>query len=135
MDTDFSIRPAHDSDRGDLWNIIREVAATAETMPLPKAPDEEEALSGWMTQPPGRVVVADSAGTVVGTANMYANRPGPGSHIASGNIMVAQSARGRGVGRALVREMIDWASQTGFAAIQFNAVVESNAPRCRPLPV
>ena len=74
------------------------------------------------------VVAADSSDTVLGTANMYANRPAQGSHIASGSIMVAQPARGRGVGRALVRDMIDWAGRTGFAAIQFNAVVETNAP-------
>ena len=129
MDTDLRIRTARDSDVDSLWEIIREIAATAETMPMPREPEQAEALNGWMTPPPGRVVVAaDSSDTVLGTANMHANRPAQGSHIASGSIMVAQPARGRGVGRALVRDMIDWAGRTGFAAIQFNAVVETNAP-------
>ncbi len=48
--------------------------------------------------PPGRTLVADSNGQILGTANMYANRPGPGKHIASGSFMVDRAARGRGVG-------------------------------------
>jgi ribosomal protein S18 acetylase RimI-like enzyme len=57
---------------------------------------------------------------------MYANRPGPGSHVASGSLMVAKQARGKGVGRALTTDMISWARRSGFAAIQFNAVVDTN---------
>ncbi len=57
---------------------------------------------------------------------MYANRPGPGSHIASGSFVVATDARGRGVGRALVEDALAWATGQGFAGMQFNAVVEGN---------
>ena len=57
---------------------------------------------------------------------MYANRPGPGSHVASGSLMVAAQARGNGVGRALTTDVIGWARRSGFAAIQFNAVVDTN---------
>jgi len=57
---------------------------------------------------------------------MYADRPGPGSHIASGSLMVAKQARGAGIGRALATDMIAWARRNGFAAIQFNAVVDTN---------
>jgi L-amino acid N-acyltransferase YncA len=74
-----------------------------------------------------RVVVAVRDGVVVGTANMYPNRPGPGSHVASGSIMVDRAVRGSGAGRALVEDMIDWARRQGYAAIQFNAVVDTNA--------
>jgi ribosomal protein S18 acetylase RimI-like enzyme len=40
--------------------------------------------------------------------------------------MVDPAASGRGVGRALGRHLIEWAREQGFAAIQFNAVVETN---------
>jgi ribosomal protein S18 acetylase RimI-like enzyme len=40
---------------------------------------------------------------------------------------VSSSARGRGVGRALGEEVIAWCAAEGFRAIQFNAVVETNA--------
>jgi GNAT superfamily N-acetyltransferase len=89
-------------------------------------PSEGHARSEWMVPPPGRVVVALIDEDVVGTANMYANRPNQGVHVASGSIMVAESARGRGVGRALVRDMIGWASDSGYRGIQFNAVVATN---------
>jgi ribosomal protein S18 acetylase RimI-like enzyme len=62
---------------------------------------------------------------------MYANRPGPGSHVASGSLMAASQARGKGVGRALTTDMISWARRSGFAAIQFNAVVDTNTAAVR----
>ena len=40
--------------------------------------------------------------------------------------MVNPAASGRGVGRALGEDMIAWAARSGFRAIQFNAVVETN---------
>jgi ribosomal protein S18 acetylase RimI-like enzyme len=40
--------------------------------------------------------------------------------------MVAKDARGRGVGRALGEYVLAQARQQGYAAMQFNAVVESN---------
>ena len=57
---------------------------------------------------------------------MYANRPGPGSHIASASFMVDPRHAGRGTGRALGEDMLDWARRRGFRAVQLNAVVESN---------
>jgi GNAT superfamily N-acetyltransferase len=74
------------------------------------------------------VVATDAAGTVTGSANMYANRGGPGSHVASASFMVDPDRAGQGVGRALGEHVIDWARQSGFRAIQFNAVVETNLP-------
>jgi GNAT superfamily N-acetyltransferase len=40
--------------------------------------------------------------------------------------MVANEARGRGVGRALGEYAPSWARDRGYAAMRFNAVVESN---------
>jgi GNAT superfamily N-acetyltransferase len=81
----------------------------------------------WMIGPPGRTVVAtDAVGAVTGTANMYANRGGPGSHVASASFMVDPDRAGLGVGRALGEHVIEWARESGFRAIQFNAVVETN---------
>ena len=87
---------------------------------------EAEARALWMIGPPGRTVVATDDEVVLGTANMYANRPGPGSHVASASFMVDPNRARRGVGRALGEHMIEWARSSGFRAIQFNAVVETN---------
>ena len=71
-------------------------------------------------------VAVDANGTVLGSANMYPNRPGPGKHVASGSFMVDAAARGQGVGRLLCEDLIAWAGKSGFRSIQFNAVVETN---------
>jgi GNAT superfamily N-acetyltransferase len=90
---------------------------------------EPEGRRMWMIGPPGRTVVAtNGAGAVIGSANMYANRGGPGSHVASASFMVDPERSGLGAGRALGEEMIEWARTSGFRAIQFNAVVETNEP-------
>jgi GNAT superfamily N-acetyltransferase len=124
------VRPFAVEDWSTVWAIIHDVATRAETFAYEPVMSEDEARRVWITPPPGRVVVAvdPDADRVLGAANMYANRPGPGSHVASGSIMVAADARGRGVGRALSRHLIDWARESGFMAVQFNAVVETNAP-------
>jgi GNAT superfamily N-acetyltransferase len=57
---------------------------------------------------------------------MGPNRPGSGSHVSTASFMVASDARGRGVGRALGEYALSWAREQGYAAMQFNAVVESN---------
>lgn len=110
-----------------IWPIIRDVAAEQTTFAMDAEPREADMRSAWMTPAPGRVVVAVTEnGDVLGTANMYANRPNQGAHVASGSFMVAAASRGRGVGRALVQDMIVWARAQGFVGIQFNAVVETN---------
>jgi GNAT superfamily N-acetyltransferase len=80
-----------------------------------------------MVASPGRTTVAVDGAAVLGTANVYANRAGPGAHVASASFMVASGARGRGVGRALAEDSLAWARAAGFRAMQFNAVAETNA--------
>lgn len=67
-------------------------------------------------------------GAVVGSAKMGASRPGRGSHIATASFLVDPQHQGQGVGRALAQYVLDWSRSAGFTGIQFNAVVEANAP-------
>ena len=122
----FAIREAREDDWPQIWPIIRDVITEQQTFPYDPGMSEDDAKRGWLLPAPARVVVAAGSDLVLGTANMYANRPGPGSHVASGSLMVARQARGNGVGRALTTDMIGWARRSGFVAIQFNAVVETN---------
>ncbi|MGW4598363.1 N-acetyltransferase family protein [Streptomyces sp. NPDC004457] len=92
---------------------------------------DAQAHDMWVVPSPGHVVVAVEDRRVLGTSNMYPNRPGPGSHIASGNFMVASEARGQGVGQALGEYLLNWASTCGFAGVQCNAVAASNTPAVR----
>jgi GNAT superfamily N-acetyltransferase len=77
-------------------------------------------------KPGGRVLVAVDDGAVVGTAELHPNQPAAGSHVANAGFMVSPTAVGRGVGRALARRVLEVAAEDGYAAMQFNAVVETN---------
>ncbi len=124
----MEIRDATASDWPQIWPFLHEIVAAGETYAYDPDMTECQARRLWMIEPPGRTVVAvDDGGAIVGTANMYANRPGPGSHVASASFMVDPARAGRGTGRALGETMLAWARERGFRAVQFNAVVESNA--------
>ncbi|MBA3416250.1 MAG: GNAT family N-acetyltransferase [Chloroflexia bacterium] len=120
------IRPYAAADWPAVWAIFREVVAAGETYAYDPNWSAAEARAVWVERPPGATVVACLDGRVVGTAKMGPNRPGPGSHVATASFMVAGAARGRGVGRALGEHALAWARGQGYAAMQFNAVVETN---------
>ncbi len=121
------IRDATQDDWPAIWSVVREVVVAADTFPYDPEMTEDEGRAMWMVGPPGRTTVAVDGAGVTGTANMYANRGGPGAHVASASFMVASAGRGRGVGRALVEDALSWARAAGFRAMQFNAVAETNA--------
>ena len=121
------IRHATPEDWDSIWPFFHEIVAAGETYAYDREMDGAEGRRMWMIGAPGRTVVAtDSGGTVLGTANMYANRQGPGAHVASASFMVDPGQAGRGTGRALGEHVIEWARASGFRAIQFNVVVETN---------
>jgi L-amino acid N-acyltransferase YncA len=123
----WRIREATARDWPAIWPIVRAVVVAADTFTYDPAMTENEAQALWMVGAPGRTTAATNArGAVAGTANMYANRAGPGAHVASASFMVAASARGQGVGRALVEDALEWARAAGFRAMQFNAVAATN---------
>ena len=124
-----TVREARPEDWAAIWPFFRRIVAARETYAYDPDMTEATGRGMWMIGPPGRTVVAtDGDGVVLGTANMYANREGPGSHVASASFMVDPGQAGKGVGRALGEHVIDWARTSGFRAIQFNAVVETNEP-------
>ena len=125
------IREYLDADWPSVWPIFREVVAAGDTYAYDPAWSSEQARDVWVEAPPGRTVVACDDSLVLGTAKMGPNRPGPGSHVATASFMVAPGARGRGVGRALGEYVLDWARAQGYAAMQFNAVVETNTGAVR----
>lgn len=120
------IRPYLDTDWPSVWPIFREVVAAGDTYAYDPHWSSDEARKVWVEAPPGQTVVASDGSLVLGTAKMGPNRPGPGSHVATASFMVAPETRGCGVGRALGDYVLSWAREQGYAAMQFNAVVESN---------
>lgn len=76
-------------------------------------------------------MAVDEEGTVAGTADIHPNHPGPGSHVANAGFIVDPRRRREGIGRALAEHVIEQARLDGYLAMQFNAVVETNAPAVR----
>lgn len=119
------IREAAAADWPAIWRFMHEVIVDGETYAYPD--DEATCRRWWGEPPPGRTVVAaDDSGEVLGSAKMGPVRPGRGSHLATASFMVAPAARGRGVGRLLGEDMLDWARAAGYRGVQFHAVVATN---------
>ena len=122
----MQIREYIDTDWPSVWPIFHEVVTAGDTFAYDPKWTSEQAKDVWVVGPPGLTVVACEGPRVLGPAHMGPNRPGPGSHVATASFMVASDARGQGVGRALGEYALSWAREQGYAAMQFNAVVESN---------
>jgi GNAT superfamily N-acetyltransferase len=122
------IRQATEQDWPLIYPIYAAIMAEGKTYPFPQAQSLDEARPWWMEEPPGQTVVAVSDDVIVGSAKMGPNRPGRGSHVATASFLVDPARQGLGTGRALGEYVLDWCRRMGFASIQFNAVVESNAP-------
>jgi L-amino acid N-acyltransferase YncA len=124
-----TIRPATEADWPAIWPFWREIVEAGETYAYPLGATSEQARAWWFDG--SHVVACDEGGTVLGTAKMGPNRPGRGSHVGTASFMVDPAARGRGVGRRLGEHAVQWHRDQGFAAIQFNAVVETNLAAVR----
>jgi L-amino acid N-acyltransferase YncA len=122
------IREAGAADWAQVWPVFHQVMKAQETYAFDPEMTEDVARSIWMERPPGSTVVAVDAagGALLGSAKMGPNRGGPGAHVGTASFLVDETARGRGVGRALGEYVVDWHRRQGFRAITFNAVVETN---------
>lgn len=124
----FVIRTITEDDWQVFFPVFAEIVEAGETYAFPDFASADEARPWWVEAGPGVTVVAvdKESGALLGSAKSGPNRPGRGAHVATASFMVSPSARGRGVGRALGEWVIDWAQSQGYAAMQFNAVVETN---------
>src|SRR5262245_46868028 len=125
------IRVATAEDWPQIWPFFSRIVAEGETYAYPDGLTPEDARPLWMEPPPGQTVVAVDGDTVLGSAKMGPNRPGRGAHIATASFMVDPVRQGRGVGRALGSDAVEWARASGYHGMQFNAVVETNTSAVR----
>jgi L-amino acid N-acyltransferase YncA len=121
----MTIRPATDSDRDAIWEIFREVIAAGETYPIDPNIPREQALAYWFKHN-AHVCVAKNESGIVGSYTVHQNQAAGGSHVANAAFIVASSARGQGIGRAMGEHCLNEARRLGFRAMQFNFVVSSN---------
>jgi L-amino acid N-acyltransferase YncA len=123
---DVAIRRAGDEDWAQIWPIFHEVTVAGDTFAYDPQIDEATARSWWLAPAPNQTWLAVNGDAVLGFYTLGPNHGGPGAHIANASYMVAEPARGRGIGRRLVAHSLEQARSAGYLGVQFNAVAASN---------
>jgi len=126
----LEIRKAIETDKPEIWEIIKFVIAAGDSFTLAPDAPREEMLDDWCSAEK-HTFVALFEGKIVATFYIKPNQPGLGAHVANGSYMVSPEARGTGVGRAIGEFSISEAKRRGFHAMQFNFVVKSNEKAVR----
>ena len=94
------------------------------------AADERRYLRAVRRHPDAAVFVAETAGGIVGRLSL-ARDPHPASrHVADLGLMVAASARRRGIGWALLEQAVEWARGAGVTKLELH-VFPHNEPAIR----
>lgn len=96
----LNIRIATQQDRDATWEIFHEVVAPGDTYAFDPNISRDDALAYWFASGT-RTYVAEQDRRVVGTYILKPNQGGGGAHVANAAFMVALSARGKGIGRAM----------------------------------
>ncbi|MCW2866350.1 MAG: family acetyltransferase [Marmoricola sp.] len=122
------LRALQERDWPQVHDLVVDVAREGRTYALEVPSEQAETRALWSG---ALLVVAVDGDVVLGAAKAGPNRPGPGSHVGTASFVVGADARGRGVGRSLGEHVVAWHREQGFRAIQFNAVVSTNAAAVR----
>jgi L-amino acid N-acyltransferase YncA len=121
----MQIRPANETDFDAIWPIFHKVVARGDSYAYAPETTRAEAEVIWLKTPAATFIAEDETG-IVGTYYLKPNQPGLGNHVCNAGYMVAEHARGKGVGRAMCLHSQEVARSLGFKAMQFNLVVSSN---------
>lgn len=130
MSDGYQIRELRAEEFERLWPIFQQILPKGESYNYPEDLTLEQARDMW-TSAPYRCFVAEDGDEVLGCYKFGPNHMGRGNHIANASYMVAEQARGRGVGSALCEHSLDQARDAGFLAMQFNYVVSTNLTAVR----
>ena len=124
---ELRIRRASRDDWATIWPVWHGIVAAGDTFAYDPDTGFDEGERMWFGPAPEETWVAESEdGSLLGTYHLGPNHGGPGSHIANASYMVAPTARGRGVGRAMVEHSLDRTADLGYEGLQFNAVAATN---------
>jgi GNAT superfamily N-acetyltransferase len=125
MDRDLTIRPATAADATALAGILLPVFRAGDSYAVAPDISAEDAVAFWCA--PGKsVFIAEDDGVAIGTYYIRPNQGGGGAHVCNCGYATAESARGRGVARAMLEHSLGQARALGYRAMQFNFVVSTN---------
>lgn len=114
----------------DIWPMVEAVARAGDSYSLPRDLDFNDARTIW-AEKGRRTFIARESNAILGTYYLRAALLGPAAHIANAGFITAPAARGKGVARAMGEHALETARAAGFRAVQFNAVVSTNAAAVR----
>lgn len=118
------VRLATVDDAEEIRAIYNDAVVTS-TVTFDLVPRSAEEQRRWLTDRSGAhaVVVAEEAGSVVGFASLspWRDRPAYATTVED-SVYLAETARGRGVGKALLAELVDVARRHGFHAMMARIV-------------
>ena len=123
------VRPAVPADGDALVELGRDVAAEPElwlTYDRTRG-DERRNVRGVQRDAGVAVLVAETEEGVVGRLSIARDRSPLSRHVAEFGLMVAASARRRGIGSALIEEAMNWARDLGIVRLELT-VFPHNAP-------
>jgi RimJ/RimL family protein N-acetyltransferase len=115
----IALRQASETDAGAMLEYLRAEAATTDqvlTQPdeFPQTIDEERAIIANHDTSGGLMMLAQAGGRLVGVLSIRPGQRRRNRHSTEFGITVAQAWRGRGVGSAMIRAMLDWCREHPF---------------------
>lgn len=122
---EITLRPAIAADHSALWAMLEPVFRAGDTYAVDPGIGRDAALAFWCGGT-HRVFIAEADGKALGSYYICPNQGGGGAHVCNCGFVTAPAAQGRGVARAMLAHALDTARAMGFAAMQFNFVVETN---------
>ena len=125
LPADVTTRPVTDDDLPAVLSIYEEGLATRNATFETKMPTAKQLRATWV---PGLAWVAELAGEVVGwTAAMQVSGRDCYAGVAETSVYVTESARGRGVGKALLYTQVMEADRAGLWTLQTSIFPENRA--------
>jgi L-amino acid N-acyltransferase YncA/DNA-binding transcriptional ArsR family regulator len=125
LPADVSVRAVEDDDLPAVLEIYAEGIATGDATFETAVPDAATMRARWL---PGHAWVAEREGEVVGwTALSPTSARQCYAGVAEGAVYVAERARGRGVGRALLHRQVTEADAAGLWTLQTSVFPENRA--------
>lgn len=123
------IRPAVAGDSALILSFIRQLADYENLSHAVKATEDSLRASLFTDRPPAEVLIAEDASQPVGFALFFQNYSTflaqPGIYLE--DLFVIPAARGRGVGRLLLKRLAEIAVERGCGRLEW-AVLDWNAP-------
>ena len=126
------VRPARSRDARALLALHRAVAAEGRWIRTQRVTRSlgdvrRSARASWTRD--GAYLVAESDGVLVGSLRIVREHQDATVHVATFGMFVAASARGRGVGTALLAEALRWAGEVGVRKVELSVYPDNEAAR------